>query len=357
MKKLITFLFIIFVGILYANPIMPGPKIVEIYRNGDNWQLTLRNDFVIELNLDNCGISTNSGFSEFNDGIDFTETATVTFDDLQDSLCIDWESDMIKAYYDEGYGLGFGATDTWFYAPITYYSSSVNPLYSGQALHEYETMMFESFLVKYSNLSGSSGIYGFLEGSVYDINNNPVENATIEFYREISWLEDIYFPAITDNQGFFNTQTYAKNYEVSACINGIAFIDTFLTIEPDSTTFVNFYTNYNPSSFDNIEIEIPSSDYNLSNYPNPFNPSTEISFQISDFSIQDLEILIFNSKGQKIKTISATLSGVEGRGETKFSVIWNGTNKNDKQVPSGVYLYKLISDNKELAVNKMLLLK
>ena len=352
MKRLFTCLFIIFVGILCANPIMPGPKIVELYRDGDDWQITLYNEEMEEFTLDNCALSTNSGFAEFNNDIEFFETVTVTYEDLQDSLYIDWESDVIQAFYDEGFGLGFGVTDSWFYAPITFWANSVNPLYSGQALHDYEPMMYYEFLVKYSDLSGSLGIYGFLEGNVYDVNSNPVENATIEFYRDENWLENIFIPAVTDEQGFFNTQIYAKNYEVSACINGIAYIDTFLTIEPDSTTFVDFYTDYAPSSSDNYEISQPSSYCNLTNYPNPFNPSTEISFSVPQTS-SFVTIEIFNSRGQIIKTIKIPNSSSQNPNQ----ITWDGTNETGKQVPSGVYLYKLVAGGKELAANKMLLLK
>ena len=227
MKKTITCLFIIFVGILFANPIIIGPKIVELYRDGDDWQITLYNEMMEEFTLDNCALSTNYGFTEFNDGIEFFETVTVTYEDLQDSLYIDWESDVIQTYFDEG--SGFDEVDSWSFAPITYWFNSVNPLYSGQALHDYEPMMDYEFLVKYSDLPGSLGMYGFLEGNVYDVNENPVENASIEFYRSESGLENIFIPTVTDEQGFFNTQIYAKNYEVSACINGIVYIDTFLT--------------------------------------------------------------------------------------------------------------------------------
>ena len=84
-----------------------------------------------------------------------------------------------------------------------------------------------------------------------------------------------------------------------------------------------------------------------------------ISFETTNLH-ENTRIEIFNSRGQKIKTISSNLyhrEPVEGRGGTKYSVVWDGSNKNNKQVPSGVYLYKLVSNGKELAVNKMLLLK
>ncbi|MDO9576653.1 MAG: T9SS type A sorting domain-containing protein [Candidatus Cloacimonadales bacterium] len=106
------------------------------------------------------------------------------------------------------------------------------------------------------------------------------------------------------------------------------------------------------TNYTEAEHVLPKPEIKLSNHPNPFNPSTEISFQISDFSNQDLEIQIFNSKGQKLKNLPITQSQ-----NHQISIEWNGTNSIGKPCPSGVYLYKLVSGEKELAANKMLLLK
>jgi len=69
------------------------------------------------------------------------------------------------------------------------------------------------------------------------------------------------------------------------------------------------------------------------------------------------DIEIYNSRGQKIKTLDCSNSLAATSKELTQSIVWDGTNEIGKQVPSGVYLYKLISNGKELAVNKMLLLK
>lgn len=119
----------------------------------------------------------------------------------------------------------------------------------------------------------------------------------------------------------------------------------------------------------NSEVEIDEDivenqdEINLSNYPNPFKlaasgrgPGTTISFQLSGFRKQNsAEIEIYNLKGQKIKSFPVTLSGVEGRQTS--SVNWNGSDKNNNPVSSGVYLYKLKVDGKTKAMKKCLLLK
>ncbi len=96
---------------------------------------------------------------------------------------------------------------------------------------------------------------------------------------------------------------------------------------------------------------------NLSNYPNPFNPTTTISFNLT---AENAELIIYNIKGQKVKDLSPSLchpERVEGRGETKYSVIWDGTDENNQPVSSGIYFYKLNINGKSESVKKCLLLK
>jgi hypothetical protein len=103
------------------------------------------------------------------------------------------------------------------------------------------------------------------------------------------------------------------------------------------------------------EITIPHTSepiYNLTNYPNPFNPTTTISFDLHK-NIGNAVIEIYNIKGQKLKTLYAFPNGSLGT----RSVVWDGTDNYHNQVSSGVYLYRLINDEGVLISKKMLLLK
>lgn len=85
------------------------------------------------------------------------------------------------------------------------------------------------------------------------------------------------------------------------------------------------------------------------NYPNPFNPTTTISFSLP--KEENIEIIIFNIKGQKVRTL------FKGNIEAgKHTAVWNGKDTNEKPVSSGVYFYKLKAGKKEL-IRKMLMLK
>ena len=89
----------------------------------------------------------------------------------------------------------------------------------------------------------------------------------------------------------------------------------------------------------------------LKNFPNPFNPSTTISFELIETAAL-AEITIFNIKGQKIKTFKI-YDPVIGSVQT---VTWNGRDEQNKKVSSGVYFYTL-QINGQHKVKKMLMLK
>jgi len=105
-----------------------------------------------------------------------------------------------------------------------------------------------------------------------------------------------------------------------------------------------------------IEEEVPKSEYNLSCYPNPFNPSTEIRFTAKD--AEDAKIEIYNIKGQRVMALDVRLSGVEVRQSyNSYTITWQGTDQNNNPVSSGVYLYQLKVGNEVKVQEKMVLLK
>ena len=106
-----------------------------------------------------------------------------------------------------------------------------------------------------------------------------------------------------------------------------------------------------PEIFTGIDDEqvINLSGFNLHNYPNPFNPTTTISFNLTSEDAESAEILIYNLKGQKIRQYSIF--------NNQSSIIWDGTDENNQPVSSGIYFYRLINDENKSNVKKMLLLK
>lgn len=85
------------------------------------------------------------------------------------------------------------------------------------------------------------------------------------------------------------------------------------------------------------------------NYPNPFNPQTIISFNL--ISADKVNLSVYNIRGQHVNTL---VNGNFTAGS--HEVIWNGLDKNGKQVSSGVYFYKLATPSFS-SMKRMVLIK
>jgi len=88
---------------------------------------------------------------------------------------------------------------------------------------------------------------------------------------------------------------------------------------------------------------------NLSNFPNPFNSETTISFSLATEYKENSEISIYNIKGQKIKQFSDI--------RNQNPIMWNATDEYGKAVSNGVYFYRLKINNQKCVVSKMILLR
>jgi TolA-binding protein len=87
----------------------------------------------------------------------------------------------------------------------------------------------------------------------------------------------------------------------------------------------------------------------VSNYPNPFNPTTTIAYSLPLDT--NIEIKVYNIRGQLVRTL---VHDYQTAG--KYSVVWDGRDQTGESVGSGVYFYRLISKQNTI-VKKMLMLK
>ena len=226
----------------------------------------------------------------------------------------------------------------WISYPYDGQSICINPVY----FDEWEDYNF--FPVKENNPTigynpFSVNSYGTINGYVYDIYENPVNNAILNYLGVNQNLFQ------SDENGFFQRNNiHGRNYLLKLLIDDTLFGEQFITVEPDSTTTVNFYTTYIPQAANENKLSTPNKI--LSNYPNPFNPFTTIKFNASN--AHNAKIEIFNSKGQKIETYN--FNGALLQSENSFT--WNATNQS-----SGTYFYRLEIDGKVIKNKKMLLLK
>ena len=85
------------------------------------------------------------------------------------------------------------------------------------------------------------------------------------------------------------------------------------------------------------------------NYPNPFNPKTQIRFDIP--KVSNVTLTIYNMLGQKVRTF--TMQSVPAG---YHALTWNATNDYGVPVSAGLYLYQLQTEG-FVQTKKMILLK
>jgi hypothetical protein len=95
--------------------------------------------------------------------------------------------------------------------------------------------------------------------------------------------------------------------------------------------------SYSPVSV-NESIQIPQH-FSLTTYPNPFNPSTTISFTLPNPNRVTLHI--FNSRGELVRTLMQGKNLSNG----KHKIFWNGCDMRNQSMPSGVYFIKLSGES------------
>jgi hypothetical protein len=97
-------------------------------------------------------------------------------------------------------------------------------------------------------------------------------------------------------------------------------------------------------------VTLPSATGLVGNFPNPFNPTTSIRYQVS--GITHVSIEIFNIRGQRVKTL---LNGSElSSGE--HSVVWDGRDDSGNEAGSGMYLYRMVAGEYQ-STRRMILMK
>jgi len=99
---------------------------------------------------------------------------------------------------------------------------------------------------------------------------------------------------------------------------------------------------FDASSFTNVDDEIGDEvirEFSLKqNYPNPFNPTTSIEFLLPKSG--EIKIEIFNILGQRVRTL------VEQHFKAGYQKVeWNGKDDSGIEVASGVYFYKLQTED------------
>ena len=139
------------------------------------------------------------------------------------------------------------------------------------------------------------------------------------------------------------------------------YTDSYVIVNPDGIVdYVISY--YNPSSIkaaldalthteDRPEDKQPQRFHLEQNYPNPFNPVTRIDYSIGQNRTVPVELKVYNTKGEPVKTL---VSQPQTAGQ--YSVTWDSIDDTGQTVAAGVYFYSLKIEE-HVATKPMVLVK
>lgn len=162
----------------------------------------------------------------------------------------------------------------------------------------------------------------------------------------LSWQENMlsWFPGTEDLM-----------FEDQIIIPGIAqFSDDFDVVDLDSDGFLDIIVSQNDGLYW-LRNELTNTSINedkkqeltvglKNNYPNPFNPTTQIVFDLP--SIMHVQLNVYNIKGEKLATL---IDAIKSEGE--YIVTFRAD-----RYPSGIYIYELITEQSR-QIKKMTLIK
>ena len=142
----------------------------------------------------------------------------------------------------------------------------------------------------------------------------------------------------TDNLYVTNT---GSNKTLLISLNDFAVIDSFFTRKESRGIAV---TNPSQSQYPTIastSIDEQTNEHLLLNFPNPFNSTTNILFNISGSKNNTItKLTVFNLLGQQVRTLiySQLQNG-------DHAITWDGRDKDGNYLGSGYYFLKLVHDN------------
>ena len=177
--------------------------------------------------------------------------------------------------------------------------------------------------------------------SIQNNANIAAKNVSVTFNNVPSWLK------------FKSDAVVIKN--IAADSSGDAefmfSVDKRAPVGKDTTLTATIRTSDGQSWTKRIKVSVSApKDYKLyNNFPNPFNPSTKIAFELPKLS--HVKLMIYDIAGREVAQV---VDADYPAGYTELT--WNGINRNGSLVASGVYFYRINTD-KWNKVMKMMMVK
>jgi hypothetical protein len=243
----------------------------------------------------------------------------------------------IKAYASDG-----SAKDS------TSFKLTVTPVQDAPTAFDWVSSALDTINITQSNLTDT---YTLQWGASTDAADGDSINYLVYAKIGVYPAEEIYDTTVTSVsityqeilEGVFEGSP-VNSATVSLNVKATDGIDTVDITGDNRVIYVNRY-EYLSTEGEGVPVEFALHE----NYPNPFNPTTTLRFDLPEVS--NLTLTIYNMLGQKVRTFNmqSTPAGYH-------SVTWDATNDFGEQVGAGVYLYQLQTKD-FVKTRKMVLLK
>ena len=168
--------------------------------------------------------------------------------------------------------------------------------------------------------------------SVLDLNGQVVSEQTLDYTQNFS------LTGLNQNQDYILLASHSEHGTVEKEFS----ISSMVHVED-----IEF--DLSAMSSENDKLNIPGKFSLSQNFPNPFNPTTEIKYELPNESL--VNITIYDVMGRKINTL-VNLEQSAG----SYSLQWDATNSVGESIPAGMYIYT-IQAGKYTSTKKMVLLK
>ena len=204
-------------------------------------------------------------------------------------------------------------------------------------------------------------VYGIQFDVIYDASKLSIESSeitsplNIDVYskvKEDGLLRVVMFD-VNGNKLHSNDKTFSDI--ITLPFTALNSKDVSTLVEFDNVIVAGFNGTDLQASFDNLSVDmyetLPTATSLSKNYPNPFNPSTTIDYDIAKSG--HVSIVIYDLNGAEVKTlVNEFKSAASG-----YNVTWDGRNNSGQSVASGQYFYVMNAAGGFSSTQYMTLLK
>jgi len=193
-----------------------------------------------------------------------------------------------------------------------------------------------------------------LSATAFDMEIAPMAANGLPYLVASCWLDQVEVSSV----GAFGALTSVGIYPVSstpesevlADMDRDGLLDVVSVGSGGSTVAINLRGTGTITAVEPSEAPAPRVAQLHQNYPNPFNPRTTIRFSLPD--AQKVRLTVHDAQGRLVATLAS-----QQLAAGQHEVPWHGKNSEGHSVASGVYFYRLATDDGAVKSRRMVLLK